>query len=88
MEYIKDVRIKLCELIGIDYYDVSFSDGSIYDVYTWNFIQQELFKDWFINYLKVNKEACRFFIGGEVRSKALLNDFVEAYIKNQCWRSN
>lgn len=88
MQYIKDVRIKLCELIGIDYYNVRFTDNSIYSTYTWNFIQQGLFKEWFIDYLKTNKDACRFFIGGEVRSKALLTDYVESYMKTQCWRSN
>ena len=87
MPYIKDVRIKLCEIIGLDYYDISFYDGSVYNKYTWNFMQQEVFKEWFLNYLLTNIEACRFFLGGEVRSKRLLKDFIEEYTTTQCWRN-
>ncbi|MDD4804032.1 MAG: hypothetical protein PHN69_02560 [Candidatus Pacebacteria bacterium] len=87
MKYIKDVRIKLCEVIGLDYYDISFYDGSVYDKHTWNFLQQNVFKEWFCNYLLTNPEACRFFIGGRTRSKKLINDFIDEYIKTQCWRN-
>ena len=87
MKFIKDVRIKLCEVIGLDYYDISFSDGSVYNKYTWNFMQQEVFKEWFLNYLLTNIEACNFFTGGRIKSKKLAADFVEDYVKNECWRA-
>ena len=84
-KYLKDVRFKLCEVIGVEYYSVSFTDPLTID-FSWNFYQRRNFRDWFYNYLMDDKEARKYFLSFETNSKKAINAFLSDFIIHSGWR--
>lgn len=61
-EYIKAIITKQCEIVGADPETINPKEQGWYMKYSWTKEQEKEFKDWFIKYLKNNKEFQRNII--------------------------
>jgi len=84
----RDLTIKkLCQVIGLDYYDESFTDNSVFLRHSWNYYQKNEFKEWFKQLLYKDTDARRYFMEITTNKFSIIDEFVDSFVESKCWRN-
>lgn len=77
LKYQKEIFKELCDRVNVDYDQVDFQTTDWQDLYTWSLMEEILFQNWLLDYLKSRPQAVgllyTFDFMNPVDNKSLIN---------------
>lgn len=85
-KHLEIILKKMCKMVGANFDKIDFKEQNWFQKYSWTEKQQEEFKQWFITYLKSDKEAREELMCFPSKSKRELDKVWDEFNLNWGWR--
>ena len=84
--YLDKILKEMCKRVKAKFDDINFKQKDWFMKYQWTENEQEEFKQWFINYLKENKEARREIMAHPSANEKSIEKVANWFILDYGWK--